>query len=102
MTFKSQLKIDWRTASIALCRGKLARQARATFREGPGVLNGRHTKAPSLYWETSAADYGTTVIPKSEATMWRKVSKELPSAAVRMLDLFSSIDCRKPEQLSKI
>ena len=64
---------------MALGRGKVTRQAKATVRKGTGGAKGRVTSTFLWYCMAVAAESGSTVIPKPDATMWRMVSRELPS-----------------------
>ncbi len=51
-------------------------------------------------WPAFAADSGKIVMPRPEATIYFKVSKELPSAAVRIFPCGSSMEGFKLGQAS--
>src|SRR5690606_41794809 len=75
------------STSIALGRGKVTRQARATVRKGTGAANGRAARMSSWYLIAVAAEGGRTLMPRPEATMRRMASSELPAATRAGLSL---------------
>ena len=76
--------IALRRASIALWRGKLARQAMAAVLDGESSEKGLMTKLSVRSAAPIAAEFGNMVIPSPEDTMWQSVSRELPSVIVRI------------------
>ena len=69
---------------MALWRGKLARQAMAVVLDGEISEKGLITKPSVRSAAPIAAEFGNTVIPSPEDTMWQSVSRELPSVIVRI------------------